>query len=308
MSFTGKSRPLLLVHRQMEPVSPEGMVDIMLTPQFYTIKKEDVPVSTTYRAKKIAPSLMEDLVASASEQAYFVYREKGSWVFIAYSPDEVAAFLREKGIDPAKVGKIFFAQQLAEVLDRPIPIGEMSLGVVGGVVTVLPSAAQKELSQPFSDLPRPKRSVRSEMGHNPMLTKQQTYLLAGIGLEAGMIWVAESFQYRKNYHAIVEEKQALYSLYPVLKNPYKRDNIAKKYKKIDSMERAKRDIVKKLAALIYKGVTLSSMQIDEKHYRAVFEISDPGVRTRVERLAGSTGLKVLKKESSQNRLTLEGTL
>jgi hypothetical protein len=58
----GNNKDLLLVHSAMERVTLVESVNVMLTPQFYTLKKEALPVKYAYQAKKIAPSLFEGLL------------------------------------------------------------------------------------------------------------------------------------------------------------------------------------------------------------------------------------------------------
>ena len=58
----GSNKELLLVHASMEHVSLTHSVNVMLTPQFYTLKKEALPVKYLYQAKRIAPSLFDGLL------------------------------------------------------------------------------------------------------------------------------------------------------------------------------------------------------------------------------------------------------
>ena len=58
----GSNKELLLVHASMEDVSLAHSVNVMLTPQFYTLKKEELPVKYLYQAKRIAPSLFDGLL------------------------------------------------------------------------------------------------------------------------------------------------------------------------------------------------------------------------------------------------------
>ena len=85
------------------------MVNIMLTPQLYTLKRESLPVKYAYQAKRIAPSLFEGLLEEPSHYKYFVSKEKESWLFIAYDLEAIQTFLDEKGIALAFVSKMYFA-------------------------------------------------------------------------------------------------------------------------------------------------------------------------------------------------------
>ena len=56
----------------MKEHSLSHSVNIMLTPQFYTLKKEKLPVRYLYQAKKIAPSLFDGLVEDIQKYDYLV--------------------------------------------------------------------------------------------------------------------------------------------------------------------------------------------------------------------------------------------
>ncbi|MDQ7086270.1 MAG: hypothetical protein Q9M36_15810 [Sulfurovum sp.] len=56
MNFMGNTKELLLIHQEMRSIRvlPSKGVNIMLTPQFYTLIREDLPVKYAYQAKRIA--------------------------------------------------------------------------------------------------------------------------------------------------------------------------------------------------------------------------------------------------------------
>ncbi|NOR55751.1 MAG: hypothetical protein GQ531_06035, partial [Sulfurovum sp.] len=109
MNFTGTTKALLLVYKDMPEQTLDESVNIVLTPQFYTLKREVLPLQYAYQAKRIAPSLFEGLLEDASNYAYFVQKEKDAWLFIAYDLEKIQDFLVEKGFDLTLVSKMFFA-------------------------------------------------------------------------------------------------------------------------------------------------------------------------------------------------------
>jgi len=147
LSFWENSKPLLLVYRQMPQQMLDTTVNIMLPPQFYTLKKEALPVKYQFQVKKIAPSLFEGLVEKKDEYEYFVYKEDEEWVFIAYNPKEIHDFLESKGILAEQVAKLFFAQQMSHTLKYPVLLGDKNaLLSIAGEVVVIPRSALKEES------------------------------------------------------------------------------------------------------------------------------------------------------------------
>ena len=120
MNFMGNNKELLLVYTGMKQVTVSDAVNVMLTPQFYTLKKETLPVRYAYQAKRIAPSLFDGLLEAGKHYDYMVWKEKEEWVFLAYDLEMITSFLESKGFALEHVSKIFFAQQSADLFDKPL--------------------------------------------------------------------------------------------------------------------------------------------------------------------------------------------
>jgi len=97
LSFLGNSKELLLAYSGMKNQTLSHSVNIMLTPQFYTLKKEKLPLKYLYQAKKIASSLFDGFLDEQKNYEYFVYKQRDEWIFIAYNPKEINALLASKG-------------------------------------------------------------------------------------------------------------------------------------------------------------------------------------------------------------------
>ena len=116
----GNSKELILAHASMQPVTLTHDVNIMLPPQFYTFKKEVLPLNFAYQAKRIAPSLFEGLVEEGRSYEYMVWKEEETWVFLAYDLEMITAFLENKGFALETVSRIFFVHQVVELFDKPL--------------------------------------------------------------------------------------------------------------------------------------------------------------------------------------------
>jgi len=310
LNFMGSNKELLLVHTSMENVSPSENISVMLTPQFYTLKKEALPVKYLYQAKKIAPSLFEGLLEAGRSYKYLVFKEKEHWVFIAYDLAKITTFLLSKGINPGKVSKLFFAQQALSSFTDPVFLSNKeALVVLDDTVVVVPKAALDEEGTPlvFDNSFTPQKGVSLEGAYGSILTNRQTISLAAVFiLFAGMFFV-EGWRYGNDSQAEKEEIQRLLEAYPTLQSKMKRENIASKYMTIDTFERKKRDIVKSLAGMIFKGVTFISFTLNEKQFKARFSCSDAKVAKRLSELAKKEKFKT-SKDTGSNDLWIEGTL
>ena len=309
MNFTENSSIPLLIHREMSQSRVSGSIDLVLTPQFYTMKKEALPVKYAYQAKRIAHSFFDGLIEDSEKYEYFVYKEENNWIFIAYDPEEILSFLRLKNVPLEKVRKIFFAQQIVSQIHQPIALGEQNaLTVINGIATIVPLVVLEE-SVAFdpSTLVLPKKGIRLDTGSISVISRKYLWMLSGIFLLFGILWSIEGGRYKKDNNTLQTKMQQFYTSYPSLRNKYTRESIAGKYRKIDKEERQKRYIIGKLAGLLFKGVTLNEFKMDQKKFKATLSTSGKAVRQRLEVLLKSAGF-TKSSLSSGNTIVIEGRL
>ena len=310
MNFMGSNKELLLVHASMKRVFLTDSVNVMLTPQFYTLKKEALPVKYLYQAKRIAPSLFDGFLEAWDDYEYLVFKEEDSWVFIAYNTGQINSLLLSKGIKPEQVSKIFFAEQVRDSLTAPVLLGDKeALVVLDNTVVVVPQAALEEETAvlEFDNSFTPKTGITLKGVNSSLLSLSQAVVLATLfTLFSGMFFV-EGWRYGNSSKAADAEMQELLEAYPSLQSKMQRENIATKYKSIDTAERKKREVMKSLAGLIFKGVTLTTFSLNEKGYKVQFSCSDASVAKRLKELAKKEKFNTSKVAGSDD-LLIEGTL
>lgn len=300
MNFTGNTKELVLIHNQMERLSTKKRVNIMLTPQFYTLKREALPVKYTYQAKRIGPSLFDGLLEEGRGYDYFVLKEAEEWVFIAYDKERIKAFLQTKGIHPDKVGKVFFAQQSVEMLSSPILLGEHeALTRLHGTAVIVPQSVfpEKFTTLTFNNKFTPKKGVSLKESEILFFSVGQVAVFAIMLLGLAGIFGYEGWRYAQGDTAKTEEMQGLLEEYPALESRYVRESLMSKFKKIDRKERKKREIIHSIAKAVFKGVTLNHLTISNKAFSAQFSCQTKAMATKLKSL--------LQKEKFQ--VTLKGT-
>jgi len=306
------TKELILIHANMKRVSREYTdgVNIMLTPQFYTIKREEIPVKYSYQAKRIAPSLFDGLLEEPEAYKYFVVKEDEDWLFIAYNPEEIKTVLEQKGILPEQVSKIYFAEQAVGQFSRPVLLGEKEALVnLGGTMTIVPQIALNpdekpmQITQDFT----PKKGVAFEGRGKSFISTNEAYTLAAVFALFAVIYFVEGSRYGGEGAAQKEEMQSLLENHPSLQSSYTRNSIASKYKKIDTKERKKRDVIKSLSHMIFKGSKLSTLSIDDNKFKAQFSCKDASVTRKLKELAKKEKFNTSKVANS-NDLKIEGTL
>ena len=127
------------MHSAMQPIKSGEAVDIMLSPQFYILKRESIPVRFHFQAKRLAPSILESLLPPERLFEYYVFKDGEDWSFIAYDPDEISHFLQSRDLAVERVSKLYFAQQSAERFATPVELDENeALSNIQHTATVVP--------------------------------------------------------------------------------------------------------------------------------------------------------------------------
>jgi hypothetical protein len=305
----GNNKEILLVYREMTALSLTHPVNIMLTPQFYTMKKEVLAIRYHYQAKKIAPSIFEGLLDQEQPYEYFVFKEREAWVFIAYNPEEIKYFLETKGISPSLVSKLFFAQQAQKKFIEPVAVNQTKvLTTIDGVVVLLPRTLLSNSQDITTFDTRFIPSSGISLGNNHLLIGKKEALIFTtlFSIFAGLFFI-EGWWYSQNLTVQQREKQALLAHYPALQSSLQRESILDKYRTIDHRERQKRETIKKLASMIFKGVTLREYHMDEKHFKLMLDCNSTEIAEKVYTMATQSHFKVIRSQKSP-AIVIEGNL
>jgi len=281
---------LILIYTDMNSVTsiPASGVNIMLTPQFYTIKREELPVKYAYQAKRIAPSLFDGLLEDVQNHKYFVIKEENSWLFIAYDVEKIKTFLEQKGIEIAQVSKVYFTEQVVDLFTAPMLLGEKEALInLNGIMTVLPQVVLTSDEKPIDINVNftPKKGITLEGGGKSFIGTSEAYTLASVFLLFAVIYFVEASRYGGENEVQVQETQALLENYPSLQSSYARKSISEKYRIIDEKERKKRNTIKALSHMIFKGSTLTLLLMDNEKIQAQFTYKDKSIAKKIQELA-----------------------
>ncbi|MFT7824580.1 MAG: hypothetical protein ABXS92_07445 [Sulfurimonas sp.] len=295
------------MHASMDPVSFDESINIMLTPQFYTLKKESLPVSYAFQARRIAPSLFEGFLEEGAYE-YLVYKEGGEWVFIAFDPKKITEFLVSKGLRPEQISKIFFAQQSHAMFAEPTYVSpKEALIEMDGTAVLIPqnTLGEEDTLQQIDNSFSPRRGVALHTAYNSLFTRKQTFSLAAVFVVFALLFLIEGVRYSDS--SGTEELQAVLKQYPSLANSYTREAELSAYQKLDAAEREKRDAIKSISTMIFKGVELTSINLSRKAIVATFACKDKKSMVSLKSLAVNQKFSVTV-QPKDNILKIKGAL
>jgi len=304
LSFFSSNGTLLLLHKKLEGVRKASKYDLVLSPQFYIVTREKIPVKYAFQAKKLAPSILDDLLPADDRYEFEVKRDGDSWLFFAYSPKEIEEFLKSCcNIPSHRIGKIYFADQLKEVLKK-LPIGideENAITLVDGLATIVPrSMLQSDRYARFTPKLRPKHSYTfkqfSKRAKDTKLSKG-SIIAASLLFLLGLFFFLDGYGYKR---AISKEEVRLDKLYeenPQLRSKLVRDSIKEKYEKIERRERSIRNLLDSYSQLTSKKTILDRLELKEQKMVGRFLV-DPKEMKHILSVATAENLKVKKQNTA----------
>lgn len=278
----------------MKIADRNSAIDILLTPKHYLVRKESLPVKYPLRARKLAPSIMDELLDDG-EYEYVVYKEGDEWVFIAFKPEELEERAALMGIGLDNIGKIYFAQQICDRLEKPLRLesGEV-LAVVDGKATLMPGALFDDRdigSVSDTEALRPAKSYAQGIRRGKFIGERESYILAGALTFIALLFFLEGMRYRGAAEAEIEKIEQAAGDDTALAGTLTRENILSKYRKIDKRQREIRHRVAKMASLLSRGAVLRSLKSDKKGFEAVLDIESPSKKGIVEYKLKKMGMR-----------------
>ncbi len=303
----GSNKPLILLDDSLQAVDTTQTINIMLPPQLYTLKRQDLQVKYLYQAKKLAPSVLDNLLEEDKNYDYYVYKEEDDWIFIAYDPEEIVLFLKSKNIAVEQISKLYFAQQVIEKFSTPVLLNrDEVLSRVQETVVVIPRELlplETEF-QLFDSSFAPASGISFGANIDSMIGKKDTWILGVIFFLFAVMFMAEGVRYKGVVTMMHDEVSLLLEDYPALQSQYARENIAAKYRKIDKEERHKREVLKDISRLVLPGVELNSLLMDSKHISVTFKSPDKKTVTRIQSIAKKKKYKA-SRIGSENIIKIE---
>jgi len=313
LSLINSNGQLILLHNNLKEVKKANRYDLLLSPQFYIVKREQLPVKYAFQAKKLAPSILEDLLPSEYGYEYVVQKDADAWLFFAYRPKEIESFLNGCcRISANKIGNIYFADQLKPVLEKlPIGIDEYyALTLIDGFATIVPrKMLSSEKYAKFTNKLRPKKAVKfkpsSKVGSSGSGELSKSAIVASVLLALlGVAFIVEGFGYSKAIKQNDAKIEELFTKYPQLQSKITRDSIKGKYSKIEKKQRAIREKIDLFSQLSSKKTLLNSLELKDNTISANYSVDSKELK-RFKSIASSAKLKI---KQSGNSITVEGAI
>ncbi|MCD6432799.1 MAG: hypothetical protein J7L21_02050 [Sulfurimonas sp.] len=267
-------------------------VNVILSPSLYWIKKVSLPVKYLRDAKPLLPSLFEDILPYGV-YSYTLYKNGDDFFIFAYEDRVILETLSAKGISPAKVNDLYFAQSELDGVEGAIKIDEtQSLYVKDGIVVLLPCCWIKEsgnLDLETISLSNHRIKLK-QFGY--IADDKSLYTLATIFSIFILLVVVEFFITSQKVSSTLELKDELFNKYSLKPTMMQNRSMLKEYKNMHSTQiKARECIVSILSLKLKKGQRLSLFSLKGKKLTAEFSGVKKGGETSIENMFKNKKMK-----------------
>ena len=310
LNFMGNSSKKLLVHHEMDDIEVKGIIDIVLTPQFYTFLREELEIKFAYQAKNIAHAFFDDYLTLEVEHQYHIYKHGDEWYFFAYSVDEITSFLAEKGLPSSQIGKIYFAQELEDSLVKPVKLSShLVMQTVDGTVTLIPQRLVSENIE-YQVLNLDKESftkgIAISSSYDSIVPFKETAILTTLLLFLGGVFLFDGYRGRATIENIELTKDKLLEEHPKFASSMRRASELKRYEKIDKKERLKRSTLMQVSKMMSHKNRLKSLVLTEKNIVATITTNSKKDINKIKSLAKSNSFTL--SNETDKEISLEKKL
>lgn len=234
MKFNKKIKTIFL-DPNSSGTMPDERVNVILSPSLYWVKKLSLPVKNVRDAKKLLPSIFEDILPRGNYN-YFIYQQGDVFFAFAYEDKMILDLLSEKGISDSNVKNVYFAQSELSFIDGTVTINKtQKICLKDGLIILLCDWVEKVEDVNLEDIKLSKNHiVLAQFGH--IVDNNSLYT---IGLILLMLVVLVTTEYLVTSHKIdkiTDLKDKLFEKHNLQPTTLQNENILKKYLSIHSKQ------------------------------------------------------------------------
>ena len=190
-----KNNTHVLFVSKADRIETRAKYTVILSPEFYWVKKVTLPVKSERDALKLAPSIYEGFLP-AGEFSYEARKVGDAFIMIAYNKKQIAEDLEKIFAYKSDIVDIYFAQDALVGIEECLAVNDkVALSNMDGTIIQIPRACtntKEGLSEVLADATLGKRKVKLSSFDNELLSTKEITL---IGLIFGLLLVSFLSEY-----------------------------------------------------------------------------------------------------------------
>lgn len=295
-------------------VALQTNVEVILSPTFYWVKKEQLPVKKATQAKKLLPAIFDGSLPEGEYKYIAENAEESGWFYIyAYDELKIADELESLNVDLSKIKKIHFAQSYIKECEKAVDLNNgYALVNDNGILCRLPKSLVNE-SIPLENF---LKSAKKHKAPSIFISKRlpfsvdpSTLIKFAVAIFiVAVLYVAEYAIYLKTYNDLLSKNSSLYEKYNIPKTGYQRRARIKKLESIKSEIISQREILSKIlrVPLNRKDEFIQKLSISGKRVAMEIVLSNNQNAEKIKRhLERFLNLKSVKVKAKIMRIKAE---
>ena len=274
-------------------------VDIILSPSFYWVKEQVLPVKYLREVKPLLPSIFEDSVPEGS-YSYTAFKSKtkeNSFVLVAYSDKFILDTLSEIGIKSSQIRHIYLAQNEFDKLEGNYKVDDEHIVVVkDGIVAQLPALllpTSEELN--LQDLKLSKSKI--ELVKFAHIIDPKSIFKLSIFLFILVLIVAAEYGMRSyEVKKLEAKKEEIFEKKHLKSTMFQNEALANKLKKRFKKQTKLRNYIENITKIpLANGELIKYLEVKSKKILFHIDIADSSEMTKIEKYLQSKKMKFTTK-------------
>ncbi len=267
-------------------------VNIIISPSLYWVKKIKLPVKYAREAKKLLPSIFEDVLPDGN-YSYDAYKSGEEFFVFAYEDKYILDTITQKGISSSNIANVYFAQSELDKIDGAVNISEEhSLYIKDGLVVLVPCCWIKEKENLNVDnIKLSKQSITLQQ-YSHIVDKSSLYKILTILFVLLIVLFSEYMVSAKKVQNVLDARDALFSQYKLKPTMIQNRSLLKKFEKIHNKQTKIREIMAAvLSVRLLSTQKLLKIDFRNKFMSIEFSGFNSANKTSVEKALKSKKIK-----------------
>ncbi len=303
-----KSNSTIFYFTHSSVIKESGVYDVILSPEFYWVKKVNLPVKKIRAAKNLA----ESVYAGSLPEGDFVYEVSKSgdeFIIIAYDKDKIAKEISKKFIKNAKVSAIYFAQNEFSELEGCCGVDESnSLINLNSLILQVPrvcTESKKDINDYLKDKKLSKNRVTLSSFEGSIIGTKELYLIASGVFLLFVSFSADLINYKGAIKELEEQKSQIVAQNSLPQTSMQLKSIKQSLIKTYERQKKMRDEIFALNGLnLQKGEFIESINTNPKETVVVIKVSSKDREKDIKAKLLKT-VKIKSANFANSRLTLK---
>jgi len=239
-----KNNSEVLFVSKSDHIEKRGKYSVILSPEFYWVKRVTLPVKNERDALKLAPSIYEGFLPEG-DFSYEARKVEDAFIMIAYNKKQISEALDKIFVHKSDIVDVYFAQDALVGVESCLAINDnIALSNIDGTIIQIPRACtntKEGIDKVLESAALGKHKVKLSSFDNTLLSSGDLKVIGTIVTLLLVSFLSEYIVYKKGISDLEAQKDALIEKYDLPKTSIQLKSIKKSLEKKFKTQKALRE-------------------------------------------------------------------